>query len=99
MSERSAPRRKAPRLDDPREFAAHVGEGVRRARQARGWTQAQLADEARFSSNYIARLERGEVGPSLYVAYQICETLGMDLDTLMRGDTGTTQRTGRRVVG
>jgi len=71
-----------PSPSDPKEFAASVGEAIRRARQELGWTQVQLADAASLSPNYVARLERGELGPSLFVARQICDTLGIDLDSL-----------------
>jgi transcriptional regulator with XRE-family HTH domain len=74
-----------------------VGEGVRRARQSRGWTQAHLAEQAGFSPNYIARLERGELGPSLFVAAQLCETLGIDLASLTQPTVTRTTR--RRVAG
>ena len=75
-----------------------VGEAVRRARQARGWTQAQLALEAGFSPNYIARLERGELGPSLFVANQLCGALGIDVDALTT-PTAATRTTRRRIAG
>jgi transcriptional regulator with XRE-family HTH domain len=95
----SGPRRKpAARADDPKVFAAGVGEAVRRARQSLGWTQAQLAEFAGFSPNYIARLERGELGPSLFVANQLCATLGIDVDTLLQGGAPA-HRSGRRRVG
>jgi transcriptional regulator with XRE-family HTH domain len=96
----SGPRRKTltARTDDPKVFAAGVGEAVRRARQSLGWTQAQLAEFAGFSPNYIARLERGELGPSLFVANQLCATLGIDVDTLLQGGAPA-HRSGRRRVG
>src|SRR5580658_3506270 len=81
---RSTSTRPPGRTDDPKAFAAVVGEAVRRARQSRGWTQAQLAEAAGFSSNYIARLERGELGPSLFVANQLCSALGIPVSTLTR---------------
>jgi transcriptional regulator with XRE-family HTH domain len=84
--------------DDPKHFASGVGEAVRRARQAQGWTQAQLAEHAGFSSNYIARLERGELGPSLFVAARLCETLGIDVAELL-GSTPPARTTRRRIVG
>jgi transcriptional regulator with XRE-family HTH domain len=70
-------------MDDPKAFAAGVGEAVRRARQSLGWTQAQLAECAGFSPNYIARLERGELGPSLFVANRLCATLGIEVGQLL----------------
>jgi transcriptional regulator with XRE-family HTH domain len=100
MTAGSGPRRKAasPRRDDPKVFAAGVGEAVRRARQSLGWTQAQLAEFAGFSPNYIARLERGELGPSLFVANQLCSTLGIEVDALLQGGTPA-NRSARRRVG
>jgi transcriptional regulator with XRE-family HTH domain len=84
-------------MDDPKLFAAGVGEAVRRARQSLGWTQAQLAEFAGFSPNYIARLERGELGPSLFVANQLCSTLGIEVEELLGGSPA--HRSARRRVG
>jgi transcriptional regulator with XRE-family HTH domain len=85
--------------DDPKTFAAGVGEAVRRARQSRGWTQAQLAEAAGFSPNYIARLERGELGPSFFVAHQLCETLQIDIGALLHDAVPPTRTTRRRIAG
>jgi len=84
------------RGDDPKAFALRVGEAVRRARQGHGWTQAQLAEAAGFSPNYIARLERGELGPSLFVASALCDTLRIDVNALLAPSTGRTTK--RRAV-
>ncbi|MGH7271883.1 MAG: helix-turn-helix domain-containing protein [Polyangiaceae bacterium] len=80
------------RIDDPKAFAVIVGESVRRNRQARGWTQVELAETAGLSPNYIARLERGEMGPSFFVAHHLGHTLGIDVSALLT----TPQRTTRR---
>ncbi len=61
------------------EFAARFGEGIRAARQSRAWTQVQLAEAAGLSSNYVARLERGELSASLFVAHQLCLALDSDV--------------------
>ena len=62
-----------------------------------GWTQAFLAEQARLSPNYIARLERGELGPSLFVANRICEALDIDLEVLVGPPAaGSTRKTARR---
>lgn len=76
--------------DEHQAFNATVGEGIRRARQEHGWTQAFLADQARLSPNYIARLERGELGPSLFVANRICEALAIPIEDLVGPPTGAT---------
>jgi transcriptional regulator with XRE-family HTH domain len=83
-------------MDDPKEFAAVVGEGVRRHRQGLGWTQAQLAEAAGLSPNYVARLERGELGPSFFVAHQLARTLGVDVGDLFEVPQRTTRR---RIAG
>ena len=69
--------------DEHRSFNTVVGEAIRRARQEHGWTQSQLAEKSGLSPNYIARLERGELGPSLFVANRICEALSIDLPSLL----------------
>lgn len=67
-------------LNATRTFQVGVGQVIRRIRKQRGWTQAVLARRADLSPNYVARLERGEVGPSLFVSYRICEALSLSLD-------------------
>lgn len=86
--------------DEHHAFNTLVGEGIRRARQEHGWTQAFLADQAGLSPNYIARLERGELGPSLFVANRICEALNITLEELVGAPGAATRKTGtkRRVI-
>jgi transcriptional regulator with XRE-family HTH domain len=64
-----------------------------------GWTQAHLAEAAGFSANYVARLERGELGPSFFVAYRLCETLGIEVGALLQADVASPRTTRRRIVG
>ncbi len=81
---------------DPEAFALLVGERIRNARQERGWTQVELADAAGLSSNYVARLERGELGPSLFVACKLAEAFGLNVDALVgppEAATGRRRRT------
>jgi ribosome-binding protein aMBF1 (putative translation factor) len=82
-------------------FNATVGEAIRRARRERGWTQAALAERARLSPNYVARLERGELGPSLHVAHRLCEALRISLDALVvpPGAVPAKRSSRRRVAG
>lgn len=74
-----------------------VGEAIRRARQEHGWTQAFLAEQSGLSPNYIARLERGELGPSLFVANRICAALSIDLEELVTPNPGGGQT--RKISG
>jgi transcriptional regulator with XRE-family HTH domain len=92
MGDRSSARWAA----DPKSFAAVVGDAVRRHRQAAGWTQVQLAEASGLSPNYVARLERGELGPSLFVAHQLARTLGIAVNDLFEAPQRTTRR---RIAG
>src|SRR5215472_19314911 len=91
MARPSAP----PPAIDPEEFTATVGESIRAARQERGWTQVELAQASGLSPNYVARLERGELGPSLFVARQICDALEIDVEALF-SPSSRERKTGRR---
>lgn len=82
--------------DEHRSFNTMVGEAIRRARQEHAWTQAFLAEQAGLSPNYIARLERGELGPSLFVANRICEALSIEVDALVAPAGLGTYHTGKR---
>jgi UDP-N-acetylglucosamine 1-carboxyvinyltransferase len=79
--------------ENSQEFASSVGERIRRGRQHKGWTQVELAEASGLSSNYVARLERGELGASLFVASRLAEALGTTLDGLAQAHTGTHART------
>lgn len=79
--------------DEHRSFNVMVGEAIRRSRQEHGWTQAFLAEQAGLSPNYVARLERGELGPSLFVANRICGALTIDLEVLVTPGPAVTQTT------
>jgi UDP-N-acetylglucosamine 1-carboxyvinyltransferase len=78
--------------DDSHDFATNVGERIRVARLHKGWTQVELAVKAGLSSNYVARLERGELGASLFVAMRIAEALGTTLDVLAQAPTARATR-------
>jgi transcriptional regulator with XRE-family HTH domain len=84
--------------EDSGDFATGVGERIRVARQHKGWTQVELADAAGLSSNYVARLERGELGASLFVAMRIAEALGITLDGLVQTPSTAKTTTKRRTA-
>jgi transcriptional regulator with XRE-family HTH domain len=74
---------------DSHEFASNVGERIRTARMQKGWTQVQLAEAAGLSSNYVARLERGELGASLYVALRLADALSITLNGLAQNPSAS----------
>ena len=57
---------------------------LRRVRNARGWTQEELADRAGLSSRYIGAIERAAVSASVTVIGQLAEALGSDPAELVR---------------
>lgn len=84
---------------DSHDFASNVGERIRVARQQKGWTQVELAEAAGLSSNYVARLERGELGASLFVAMKIAEALSVTLDVLVQTQAQPARTTTKRRAG
>lgn len=93
MSERNswAPLREA-RMADPeaREAyeaarrAAELGDVVRKIRTELGLTQKQLGRRARLTQSAVARLEAGDVLPTLRVLQRIADALGAELDVSLR---------------
>jgi len=81
----------------PEAFATMVGQALRRIRQERGWTQAELAEAAGLSSNYVARLERGELVPSFLVVHQLCTALGVQPNELIEVESAPKETARRRV--
>ncbi len=54
---------------------------IRRERERQGLSQVGLAELTDFTSNYIARVERGEKVISLAYAAQICKALRITLSS------------------
>lgn len=51
------------------------GARVRALRTAKGWSQEQLAAEAKLDRTYIGGIERGERNPSLVNIHRIAKAL------------------------
>lgn len=66
-------------------FSRQFGERVRKERLRRGLTQSQLADLASLGANYVPRLERGEMTPSIEAAFRLARVLGVSVDVLCVG--------------
>jgi ribosome-binding protein aMBF1 (putative translation factor) len=71
--------------------AAHgtltLGQRIRSAREARGWTQAELASRAQVAQAYLSYLEQDQREPSLSIAARIARELELALDELARAVT------------
>lgn len=59
------------------------GNVMRRRREATGLSQESLAAEANLHRNYVGRLERGQVVPSLAVVQKIATALGTTMAKLV----------------
>jgi ribosome-binding protein aMBF1 (putative translation factor) len=62
--------------------ASTLGQKIRTAREARGWTQAELAKRARLTQAYLSYLEADEREPSLSIAARLSRELDIPLDEL-----------------
>ena len=54
------------------------GEKLIHARQAKGWTQMDLAEKTNISLRTIQRIESGQVNPRAYTVKQLSEIIGLD---------------------
>jgi transcriptional regulator with XRE-family HTH domain len=54
-----------------------VGEKIRELRQARGWSQQNLAERVGVVQSAISQIERGTAGPTLGTLFDIARVLGV----------------------
>lgn len=66
---------------DPEELLADLGDRIRAERQARGWTQAQLAEHSGLRRRRISDLEAGLDSLTAYAA--VCRALCLALDYML----------------
>jgi ribosome-binding protein aMBF1 (putative translation factor) len=59
-----------------------LGQRIRAAREAHGWSQVGLAGAARISQGYLSQLEQDEREPTLSIAARVASALGLSLDEL-----------------
>jgi len=69
--------------------AIELGETVRRLREARGWSQAELAERMGARQPLIARLELGGVEPTIATLERVSAALGAELVIDLREPTVT----------
>lgn len=64
--------------------AEGLAANLRRVRDARGMTQAELGELAGVSRNYIASLELGRIRtPGVFACYRLAKALGVTLESLL----------------
>ncbi len=62
----------------PDKTSKHIGHKLQAARQKKGYTQAEVAKRASTTVNHYAKIERGEVVPSLKTLEKIVKALGVN---------------------
>jgi putative transcriptional regulator len=67
------------------EFQEWLGQRLREARRARGFTQADLAAAAEVSSETVSRTERGEFAPNVWILARIATACRTSLAQLLSG--------------
>jgi transcriptional regulator with XRE-family HTH domain len=60
-----------------------IGQRIRRARQSKGWTQAELGFRARLRETTICRYELGHQTPNIKNLSRIADALGVSVDYLL----------------
>jgi methanogenic corrinoid protein MtbC1/DNA-binding XRE family transcriptional regulator len=70
-------------LTGPPDYFERLGGRVQELRTARGWTQQQLADEAKLDRTYISGLERGRQNPTIGALLRLARALEVPLDRLV----------------
>jgi len=65
-------------------FLKKLGEQVRIIRIEKGITQKQLAHSLGKDQQSIQRLESGNINPSIYYLFEICNGLDITLDYLIK---------------
>lgn len=61
-----------------------VGERIRSLRNAKGWSQEELAHRAGISASHMGRLERGERGATVHSLEKVTRALGITFVDLFR---------------
>lgn len=62
---------------------ARVGRNMKRLREARGWSQEELADQAGIHRTYVSGVERGVRNPTVTVLEKLAVALGATLPELV----------------
>jgi transcriptional regulator with XRE-family HTH domain len=63
-----------------------VGDRVKEIREAKKWTQDQLATKSGVSKGFLSDIENNKRNPSSEYVLKIANALGASIDYLLRGD-------------
>jgi putative transcriptional regulator len=60
-----------------------IGQRIVQLREAKGWSQADLARQLGKDRQAIEKLENGKVNPTLYSLLEVADALGISLSKLV----------------
>ena len=69
------------------DFIKRFGKNLRRIRKAKNMSQETLAINADTSRSQIARIERGEINPTITTINRFAEALKIDIEYLFQFDS------------
>jgi len=61
-----------------------IATNVRRLRNARKWTQEELAEKAQLSSRYVGAIERANVSARVVIIGRIADAFGVEPAELLK---------------
>ncbi|WP_370679594.1 helix-turn-helix domain-containing protein [Comamonas sp. GB3 AK4-5] len=64
-------------------FIQDFGLAVRQLREARNWSQEQLAAQSNLNRSYVGEIERGKVAPSLVTLHKLALALLISASELL----------------
>ena len=66
----------------------NFGAAVRELREARTWSQEQLAEHAGLNRSYVGEIERGGAIASIVTVDKLAHALGVPISSLLRSSFG-----------
>ena len=60
-----------------------IGIVLKKIREVKGYSKTKMAQDIRFHRTYIARVEKGEMLPSLEFVYRFCKICEISIDRIL----------------
>lgn len=64
-------------IQEDKKTSRDIAENIKRAREAKGWTQVELAKKAGLDDNSVAKIEQGVSRPKGLTLVKIIRALGV----------------------
>lgn len=72
-------------MKENKEILITIGQNLKNARNSKGYTQEQMAEQLNVSSKFISMIERGCSGLSITNLTNICKILDIEPNSLFNG--------------